>query len=153
MRSEKKRRKNGEAMRAFKAFLKSIKKYRGWIIVSIILAVGSATLSIFIPKILGDMTNIAVDTYPDIDFGAILQLVGLVAGLLIGAAALGYAQAYILTIVAAKYTRDLRGQIIDKISRLPIRYFDRHQYGDTLSLMTNDVDAITTTLSQEITDI
>ena len=153
MRSKKKQRKNGEAMKAFKAFLKSIKKYRGWIIVSIILAVGSATLSIFIPKILGDMTNIAVDTYPDIDFGAILQLVGLVAGLLIGAAALGYAQAYILTIVAAKYTRDLRGQIIDKISRLPIRYFDRHQYGDTLSLITNDVDAITTTLSQEITDI
>ena len=153
MRSERKRRKNGEAMKAFKAFLKSIKKYRGWIIVSIILAVGSASLGIFIPKILGDMTNIAVDTYPNIDFGAILQLVGLVAGLLVGSAALGYAQAYILTIVAAKYTRDLRGQIIDKISRLPIRYFDRHQYGDTLSLMTNDVDAITTTLSQEITDI
>ncbi|MBR3248827.1 ABC transporter ATP-binding protein [Candidatus Saccharibacteria bacterium] len=140
-------------MKAFKEFLRSIKKYRGWIIFSILLAVGSATLALFIPKILGDMTNIAVDTYPNIDFGAILGLVWLVLGLLLGSAILNYAQGYILTIVAAKYTRDMREKIIDKISRLPIKYFDRHQYGDTLSLMTNDVDIITTTLSQEVTDI
>lgn len=147
------RRKKGQAMKAFKVFLGSIKKYRGWIILSVILAVASATLAIFIPKILGDMTNIAVDTYPNIDFGSIVGLVWLVVGLLVGSAALNYAQAFILTIVAAKYTRDLREQIIGKISRLPIKYFDRHQYGDTLSLMTNDIDAISTTLSQEITDI
>ena len=147
------RNKAGNAMKAFKEFLRSIKKYQGWIIFSILLAVGSATLGLFIPKILGDMTNIAVDTYPNIDFGAILNLVWLVLGLLIGVAILNYAQGYILTIVAAKYTRDMREKIIDKISRLPIKYFDRHQYGDTLSLMTNDIDAIATTLSQEITDI
>ena len=145
--------KRGEAIKAFKEFLRSIKKYRGWIILSILLAVGSATLAIFIPKILGDMTNIAVDTYPNIDFGAILGKVWLVVGLLLGAAILNYLQAYILTIVSAKYTRDMRAQIIDKISRLPIKYFDRHQYGDTLSLMTNDIDVIATSLSQEITDI
>ena len=55
--------------------------------------------------------------------------------------------------MAAKYTRDLRNQIIDKVTRLPIAYFDRHQYGDTLSRMTNDIDIITTSLSQEVTDI
>ncbi|MBR3172421.1 ABC transporter ATP-binding protein [Candidatus Saccharibacteria bacterium] len=151
MRRDKKN--TGQAWKAFKEFLRSIKKYWGWIIMSIILAVGSATLVIFIPKILGDMTNIAVDTYPDINFEAILQLVWLVLGLLVGSATLNYAQAYILTIVTAKYTRDMREKIIDKISKLPISYFDRHQYGDTLSLMTNDIDTIATTLSQEITDI
>lgn len=151
MRRDKKN--TGQAWKAFKEFLRSIKKYWGWIILSIILAVGSATLVIFIPKILGDMTNIAVDTYPDINFEAILQLVWLVLGLLVGSATLNYAQAYILTIVTAKYTRDMREKIIDKISKLPISYFDRHQYGDTLSLMTNDIDTIATTLSQEITDI
>ena len=151
MRRDKKN--TGQAWKAFKEFLRSIKKYWGWIILSIILAVGSATLVIFIPKILGDMTNIAVDTYPDINFEAILQLVWLVLGLLVGSATLNYAQAYILIIVTAKYTRDMREKIIDKISKLPISYFDRHQYGDTLSLMTNDIDTIATTLSQEITDI
>ena len=148
-----KKEKSGEAWKAFKRFLTSIKKYRGLIIVSILLAIGSVALTIMIPKLLGDMTNIAVDTYPEIDFGSILGLVWLVLGLLVGAAALNYAQAYILTIVSAKYTRDLREQIIDKISRLPIAYFDKHKYGDTLSSMTNDVDIIAGSLSQEITDI
>ena len=45
----------GKTIKAFAKFLVSIKKYRGWIIVSIILAMGSAILGIFIPKILGDL--------------------------------------------------------------------------------------------------
>ena len=153
--SEQKRgkRKAGAAIRSFARFLTSIKKYRGWILLSIILAIGSATLSIFIPKILGDMTNIAVDTYPNIDFGTIVSKVWLVVGLFVGSAILNYAQAYILTVVTAKYTRGLRNQIVDKISRLPISYFDKHQYGDTLSRMTNDIDVIATSMSQEITDV
>lgn len=143
----------GKTIKAFAKFLVSIKKYRGWIIVSIILAMGSAILGIFIPKILGDMTNIAVDTYPNIDFGAIIGKVWLVVGLFVASAVLNYIQAYILTVVSAKYTRDLRNQIIDKISRLPIAYFDKNQYGDTLSRMTNDIEVIATSLSQEVTDV
>ncbi len=146
------KRKAGSTLKSFAHFLVSIKKYRGWIIFSIILAIGSATLSIFIPKILGDMTNIAVNTYPNIDFDAIIGKVWLVVGLFIASAILNYAQAYILTVVTAKYTRGLRNQIIDKIARLPIAYFDKHQYGDTLSRMTNDIDVIATSMSQEITD-
>ena len=147
------KRKAGETIKAFARFLVSVKKYRGWLILSVILAVGSATLGIFIPKILGDMTNIAVDTYPNIDFGTIVGKVWLVVGLFVGSAVLNYAQAYILTVVTAKYTRGLRNQIVDKISRLPISYFDKHQYGDTLSRMTNDIDVIATSMSQEITDV
>lgn len=143
----------GNAFKSFARFLVSIKKYRGLIILSVILAMGSALLGIFIPKILGDMTNIAIATYPNVDFGTIIGKVWLVVGLFVASAILNYAQAYILTIVSAKYTRDLRNQIIDKISRLPIAYFDKHQYGDTLSRMTNDIEAIATSLSQEVTDV
>ena len=74
----------------------SIKGYKWRILASIAMAVGSAVLGIFIPKILGDMTNIAVDTYPNIDFDAILGKVWLVVGLFVGAAILNYIQAYIL---------------------------------------------------------
>ena len=52
-----------------------------------------------------------------------------------------------------KYTKELRERILDKISRLPIAYFDKHQFGDTLSRMSNDVDVLTTSMSQEIADI
>ena len=143
----------GKTIKAFAKFLTSIKKYHGWIIVSIVLAMGSAILGIFIPKILGDMTNVAINTYPNIDFDTIIGKACLVAGLFVSSAVLNYIQAYILTVVSAKYTRDLRNQIINKISRLPISYFDKNQYGDTLSRMTNDIEVIATSLSQEITDV
>ena len=130
----KQKRSAGDTVKAFMKFLVSIKKYRGLLILSVVLAMGSAVLGIFIPKILGDMTNIAVDTFPNIDFGTIIGKVWLVVGLFVSSAVLNYIQAYILTIVSAKYTRDLRNQMIDKISRLPIAYFDKNQYGDTLML-------------------
>lgn len=148
-----KKQKPAEALKTFAKFLISIKKYRGWIIVAVILAMGSAITSVFIPKVLGEMTNIAVDTFPQVDFAAILRLVMVVIGLVIGSGILNYAQAYILATVSAKYTRDIRNQIINKIARLPIAYVDQHQHGDTLSIITNDIQVIDVSLSQEITDV
>lgn len=137
----------------FKQFYASIKKYRFSILVSIILAVASAVTGLFTPKILGDMTTIAFNTYPNIDFITIGQKAIVVIVLFLISAALNYAQAFILGIVSARYTRDMREMIIDKISKLPISYFDRHKFGDTLSRMTNDIDVLTTSMSQEIADI
>ncbi|MBR2658374.1 ABC transporter ATP-binding protein [Candidatus Saccharibacteria bacterium] len=139
--------------KTFRNFAKSIKRYWFFILLAVLLSIGSAVLGIFIPKILGDMTNIAVDTYPNIDFGAIGGKAILVVVLFIISAALNYGQAYILAVVTAKYTAHLREQIIDKITRLPISYFDTHKYGDVLSRMTNDIDVLTTSLSQEIADV
>ena len=138
---------------AFKIFLKSIKGYRFQIIFAILLTVGSAILGLFIPKILGDMTTIAVESYPDLDWAALSGKAILAIVLFLASAALNYGQAFILAVVSAKYTKDLREQILDKISKLPISYFDKHRYGDTLSRMSNDVDVLTTSMSQEIADI
>ena len=140
-------------MESFKVFLKSIKGYRLPIIIAVFLTIGSALLALFIPKILGDMTTIAVDTYPEMDWGALTGKAILVIVLFVASAALNYAQAYILAVVSAKYTKELREKILDKIFRLPIAYFDKHKYGDTLSRMSNDVDVLTTSMSQEIADV
>lgn len=138
---------------AMKEFLHSVKPYWFLIIISIFLAVGSAVLSLFVPKLLGDMTNTAINTYPNVDWAKISGKAITAIILFSSAAALNYGQAFILAIVSAKYTKDLRNKILTKISRLPIAYFDKHQYGDTLSRMINDVDVLTTSMSQEIADI
>ena len=138
---------------AFKEFVHSIRPYRFSIGISVLISVGSAVAGLFIPKILGDMTNVAVSSYPDIDWGVISSKAILVIVLFLISAGLNYAQAFILAMVSAHYTKDLREKILDKISKLPISYFDKHKYGDTLSRMTNDVDVLTTSMSQEIADI
>lgn len=138
---------------SFKMFLKSLKGHRFSIIVAILLTVGSALFGLFIPKILGDMTTIAVNTYPNIDWSALGGKAILVIILFLTSAALNYGQAFILAVVSAKYTKEVREKILDKIFKLPIAYFDKHQYGDTLSRMSNDVDVLTTSMSQEIADV
>ena len=145
--------KSGSMWKSFKIFVKSIGHHKIPILISIILTVGSALLGLFIPKILGDMTTVAVNSYPKIDWATLGQKAALVIILFCASAALNYGQAYILAIVSARYTKEIREKILDKISRLPVSYFDKHQYGDTLSRMSNDVDVLTTSMSQEIADI
>lgn len=140
-------------LESFKIFLKSLKGHRFAISMAVLLTMGSALLGLFIPKILGDMTTIAVNTYPEIDWAALGGKAILIIVLFLSSAGLNYAQAYILAVVSAKYTEELREKILDKIFRLPISYFDKHQYGDTLSRMSNDVDVLTTSMSQEIADV
>lgn len=139
--------------KTFGILVKSLKKYHIAIVIAITISMGASIVGIFIPKILGEMTNIAVNTYPEIDFGMIGQKAILVVILLLVMGILSYTQGFILAIVSARYTETLRNKIIDKINHLPISYFDKHKYGDTLSRMTNDVDILATSLSQEITDL
>lgn len=136
-----------------KIFLNSIKKYRFPIIFSVLLSISSAILVLFVPKILGDMTTIAVDSYPNLDWVALRNKAILIVVLFVLSSILNYAQAYILAVVTAHYTKELRERILDKITKLPIAYFDKHQFGDTLSRMSNDVDVLATSMSQEIADI
>jgi ATP-binding cassette subfamily B protein len=60
---------------------------------------------------------------------------------------------YIMTSVSIKVTFDLRKKISEKISRLPIKYFDDKPYGEVLSHVTNDVDLISNTLNQSMFQI
>ncbi len=145
--------KNRSMWQSFKVFLRSIKGYRLPITFAILLTIGSAILGLFIPKILGDMTTIAVNSYPDLDWSALGEKAILAIVLFVASAILNYGQAYILAIVSAKYTKVMREKILDKVFRLPIAYFDKHKYGDTLSRMSNDVDVLTTSMSQEIADV
>ena len=138
---------------AWREFRHSIKPYAWPIALSVLLSVGSAMSGLFIPKLLGDMTNIAVDSYPEISWGAISSKAIIVIILFCIAAALNYAQGFILAVVSAHYTKDLRTKVLNKIGQLPIAYFDKHKHGDTLSRMMNDIDVLTTSMSQEIADI
>ncbi|MCR5832773.1 MAG: ABC transporter ATP-binding protein/permease [Candidatus Saccharibacteria bacterium] len=137
-----------------KLFLRSIKPFGFWIIFAVVLAIGSAVLGLFTPKILGEMTDIAKDSFATgLDWDALGMKITIVIILFTSSSILNYFQAYILGVVTAKYTKSLRKQILEKITRLPISYFDNHQFGDTLSCMTNDIDIIATSMSQEIADV
>lgn len=135
---------------AIKGLIKSLRRYRFWIIFAIIFCIASSLMGVFIPKILGDMTTIAVDSYPNLDWQALTGKALLAIALFVTSAVLSYVESYILVVVSAKYMRDLRNNMIEKISKLPVSYFDSHRFGDTLSRMTNDIEVLDTSLAQTI---
>lgn len=64
-----------------------------------------------------------------------------------------YIESISMTNVANKFARKLRSNISNKINKLPLKYFDRHQAGDILSRVTNDVDTIAQSMNQSLSTL
>jgi ATP-binding cassette, subfamily B, multidrug efflux pump len=157
---------SGEKARNFKATMKNVahylRPYRVNVIIVLVLSIVSTTFSIFGPKILGNATTVLFDGAVRkimhepgafIDFNYIGNVILLLICLYIVSAGTGYLQGLIMANVSAKLTFDLRKRIVEKINRLPFKYFDKHSYGDVLSRVTNDVDTIYNSLSQSMSQM
>ena len=64
-----------------------------------------------------------------------------------------YIESILTTIIANKYAYKLRRDISKKINKLPLRYFDRHETGDVLSRVTNDIDTVSQTMNNTIASL
>ena len=71
-------------------------------------------------------------------------------GLYVFSATFTYLESISMTDVANKFARRLRGDISAKINRLPLKYFDKHRIGDTLSRVTNDIDMIAQSMNNSL---
>ncbi len=156
---------------AFKRFVSTLKPWMVPIIFAMVLSIGATVCSIFGPKVLGEMTNTAAEDYgqavieaggqvPDSEtLGAAIsweklgQLALILIGLYLVSAVLSYVEGVILSVVSAHYAKKMRAELLDKISRLPISYFDKHQFGDTLSRMSNDISTVANTLADVLSRI
>ncbi|MGV9611891.1 ABC transporter ATP-binding protein [Nocardia xishanensis] len=103
---------------------------------------------------LADMLN-AMNVVPGVgvDFGAVGRVLLVVLALYIGASVFGWLQGYLLNIVINRTVKRLRSDVEDKIHRLPLRYFDSQPRGDVLSRVTNDVDNVSQSLQQTMSQL
>ncbi|WP_433626806.1 ABC transporter ATP-binding protein [Nocardia sp. CA-120079] len=97
----------------------------------------------------------AMDVTPGVgvDFGAVGRVLMLVLLLYIGAAVFSWLQSFLLNIVINRTVKRLRSDVEEKIHRLPLRYFDSTPRGDLLSRVTNDVDNVSQTLQQTMSQL
>ena len=154
----------GEKAKDFKGtmgkLMSYLKKFLPGIVLVLICAAASTVFSIFGPKILGQATTrlfeglVAMLTGTgSIDFSAIAQILIFLAGLYLLSALLSYVQGWVMSGVATKLSYSMRKDISAKIDRMPLSYFDRVPHGEVLSRITNDVDTITQTLNQSLSQI
>ncbi|WP_082096385.1 ABC transporter ATP-binding protein [Demequina gelatinilytica] len=120
-----------------------------------LLGTGSVALSVVGPKILGNATTVIFEGFlaGGVDFPKLHGILLWVVLIYIGSTVLGLLQGFILNGVTQRTMYRLRQEVEDKIHRLPLSYFDRHQRGDLLSRVTNDIDNIAQTFQQTLSQI
>ncbi len=142
--------------KVLKTFLRDLKAWRVLIILSMVLTVVAVVLSLFGPMILGQITTEAMNSFvatKEINWSAIVPLILELVGLYVTSAVLNYIQGVALSVATERYGQKLRDDVIEKIARLPISYFDKNQFGDTLSRMSNDIDTMTGSLARIVSEI
>ena len=136
---------------AIKRLFKELKGFKILITVAIILAILSAVLSIVAPDQLSNLTDeISAGLRGNMNMENIKHITLLLLGLYIGSAIFNYIQSVCMTDVANKFAKSLRSRISIKINKLPLKYFDKHQSGDILSRVTNDIDTIAQSMNQSL---
>lgn len=129
--------------KALKELVGYIKPYLPAVLISLILGGIGAVFSVIGPDKISEVTNLIVEGIAtEIDLSAIVNVCIFLAVLYGLAWVFGYVQSFILATVTQRVSKSLRTDISKKINRMPLRYFDRHSFGDVLSRVTNDVDTI-----------
>ncbi len=90
---------------------------------------------------------------PGIDFGYIGNVLLILLGLYLISAIFMFVQQYLMAGVAQRTVYKLRKEVDEKLSRLPLKYFDGRTHGEILSRAVNDMDNISTTLQQSVTQL
>lgn len=150
----------GEKPKDLKKTLRRLIKYlkpRKYQILFVFIAAVLATLfNIITPKLLGEATTSifnSVTTGTRVDFPFLRNLLLILLGLYLISALFSYLQQYIMAGVAQRTSAELRQEVNEKLTRLPIKYFDQHSHGDILSRVVNDIDNINNSIQQALSQV
>lgn len=126
------------------------------VIISAVFAIAGAICTIVAPNRIAELTDeITLGLMPggNINMDAVWAIGTFMIILYVVAGLLSFGGGVLMTQVANIFARNLRKRISEKINRLPLGYFDRHQTGDILSRITNDVDTVAMSLSNSLSTI
>lgn len=146
----------------FKRLLQYLSPYKYQLVLVVLLAALSTVFSIFTPKIMGKATTKLFEGImmkqrgipgAKIDFEYIFKIIITLGWLYVASAAFSYLQQFIMASVSQKTVYNMRKDVNEKLSRLPLKFFDSQTHGEILSRIINDVDNISTTLQQSITQL
>lgn len=141
----------------FGSLVKAFRPYYGPFAVSIILLIISVVFTILTPGTIRSLTNelspvgkAAADGQFTVNLENVVRY-GIRLVIYIGISFLsGFISGYILNTIIQRFSKSVRGQISTKINRMPLDYFDTTQTGDILSVITNDVDTLSTSLQNSV---
>ena len=133
----------------------------GFMIALLMIVVTCFSLSIS-PMIEGMMTSLLMENAMDmlhnipgahVEYNRVMEIIVMLLGIYLLKTVSQSITIVTLTNSIQKMMHDLRNALQEKIRKLPVSYFDQHQYGDVLSRITNDVDTLSNALQQTLTEM
>lgn len=139
---------------AVNALVSYCKKYRLLIFIAVLCAAASAVFSVVSPGYISQITETIQKgigtTGVNIDMNEIARIGGILIAMYGAGCVLGYLQAFLMNYISCNMGKRMRSDISGKINRTPLNYFDTHNFGDTLSRVTNDVDTVVQSVNSSI---
>lgn len=139
-----------------KMVLKRLGKYllQHWqlFLLAIILTLLSNQLALLGPKYSGNAID-AISAAEGVDFPTVWQCVAKMLVCYLGAAVLSYLLAILMTVISQKIVYNMRKQLFEKLTSLPVGYFDTHAAGDIISRISYDIDTVNSSLSQDLVQV
>ncbi|NUM46076.1 MAG: ABC transporter ATP-binding protein [Anaerolineales bacterium] len=134
-------------LRRLWGYLRQQGRTLGW--VTFLVAV-SAVLDLLGPYLMG----LAIDRFiVQNDREGLLRVVTAMVVVYGLASGVAYAQVYLMAAVAQRTVRDIRADLFSRLQDLPLRYFDQHTHGELMSRLANDVENISNTLNESVTQL
>lgn len=149
--------------KAMSKLMKYLKPHTIGLIIVFVLTIAATVLTIRAPKILGQATTeifrvVMIRNTPlsaflktKMDFEKIFNILMTVGILYSISALLNFFQGYLMAGITQKIVRKMREDVNEKLQRLPLKFYDGRAHGDIISRVTNDVDLISNTLQQSLT--
>ena len=145
---------------ALNKLFKALKPHLLMLILAVFLSVLATILAIIGPKVSSRITTIVgeglfakIDGSGGIDFDRILSIIKTMLMIYSASFVFNFTQRVMMNKISQDVAYKLRVDISTKINRLPLSYFDRKTHGETLSVVTNDVDTIASSLNESLTNI
>ena len=113
----------------------------------------SNLLNLWGPTLAGSAIREAAAGPGKVNFDAVRQNALRMLLCYVGSSLLGFGISLIMTLVSKRVARQMRQDVFDKLMRLPVGYFDRHQAGDIISRISYDIDVISTSMATDIVQI
>ena len=110
-------------------------------------------LNLWGPSLAGSAIREAAAGPGKVNFDAVRRYAGLMLLCYLSSALIGFGISLIMTLVSKRVARRMRQDVFDKLMRLPVGFFDRHQAGDVISRVSYDVDVISTSMATDIVQI
>lgn len=138
----------------WKKLLGYCRKYLPMIVIAVLCAIGGTVLTLMGPDKLSEITNlISEGIITGIDMAAVRKICMTLVVFYVTSFLLSFLQSWVMSSVTQNVTKKMRGDISQKINRLPMWYYNRTSTGDILSRVTNDVDTIGQSLNQCIANL